>query len=140
MAQGQTTRRETMRLYRAGNSDILTGVTSFAADIADAREYLDNPGYGGNTLYTVDIDIDAEHVLDIRDSSDGAQVDALIEITGIDMGAVTADYMLSAGHVIDALIDRGYYWVRLMDTYPEGCETWTWLYAGEEPDLEEYDA
>lgn len=124
-----------MRLYRAGDCSFCYQPTSFAVDIDDAREYLDNPGFGGDTLYYIDIDIDDDKVLDLSEERD--QVEALSVLTDIHMGAVTADYMLSHGHVVDKLIEMGYTWVCLMDTYPENCETWTWLGNGEDLDLEE---
>lgn len=126
----------TLTLYRAGDSDIMTGPTSFAADMSVARAYLDNPGFGGRRLYVTRVEVEAKNVLDIRSNDDADQVRALVEITGIDMGAVTADYMLAQDRVVDALVGRGYHWVRLIDTYPVGAETWTWLYAGDEPEME----
>jgi hypothetical protein len=122
-----------MKLYRAADTDILTGPTSFAADLDCARAYLDNPGFGGSTLYQVDVE--PESVLDLTDESD--QLDALVELTGIDMGSTTADHMLAHEHVVASLVELGYTWVRLTDTYPDDCETWTWLYSGDEPEMEE---
>ena len=130
----------TMRitLFRAGNDDVMTGPTSFAADIDDARAYLDNPGFGGGTLYETTVCICRRALLDVTDSSD--QEAAIREAAGLsddDYGAVTADFLLSQQPVVDALVDAGYEWVRLLDTYPEGAVVYTWLYAGDEPELTE---
>lgn len=124
------------RLYRAGDDDILTGPTSFAREKDSAIEYLDNPGFGGSTLYVVEApEIDPKTVFDLVEESD--QDDALREVTGIDMGSITADQVIAHQHVVNKLVDLGYQWVRLIDTYPEGSETWTWLGEGEDPELEE---
>jgi len=126
-------------LYRAGKSDILTGPTSFAVDINDARAYLQNKGFGGKTLYTTTVEIDDEVILDIRGTD---QLEALREAAGLDeyaYGDVTADYLLAQEPVVDALVERGYEWVRLLDTFPEDADVMTWLYTGNEPELEEVD-
>jgi hypothetical protein len=122
-------------LYRAGDSDVLTGPTSFAASLSVAHEYMDNPSFGGRNLYRARVTPSA--VLDIRSDSDDEQVDTLVSAAGIEHpGACTADYLLAHQYVVDALVGAGYEWVRLIDTYPPGAETWAWLYAGDEPELE----
>lgn len=125
-------------LYRAGDSDILTGPTSFAVSLDTARAYLDNPGFGGRTLYRTRVSPEPSVVLDIRSESDDEQAGALVSAAQIEHpGSCTADYLLSQQYVVDALVARGYEWVRLLDTYPIGAETWTWLYEGDEPELVE---
>lgn len=130
--------QNTIKLFRAGKDDILTGAASFSPDIDVARAYLDNPGFGGPTLYETDVEIDPEELLDIYDSYD--QVAAIIEASGLDInpGAVEADWLLAQEQVIEALVDAGITWVRLRDTFPEGAETYTWLYEGDDPELEPY--
>lgn len=127
----------TRTLYRAADSDTITGPAAFAADVEDARSYLDNPGFGGATLYRTEIECDDDHVLDVR-GADDAQLDALIGVSGCSSpGAMTADAYVMQDHVAAALVEHGYRWVRILDTYPIGAETWVYLYDGEDPEMVE---
>lgn len=116
-----------MILYRAANNEFITGPTSFASLMSSAIAYMDNPGFGGNKLYELVVDIDPSTVLDIRDDSQDAQVMALIDASGISMGATTADFLAVQERVADSLLVKGYNWIRLIDTFPEGSETWVFI-------------
>ena len=85
------------------------------------------------------MEIDDSQVLDIRSDRDDEQVAAILDAIGIDREpcGATVDAILAEPRTIEALVARGYRWVRLTDSYPEGCETWTWLGAGDEPELME---
>ena len=126
-------------LYRAGNSDVLTGPTAFATTKASALAYLGAPtGFGGDTLYSTRISYEPSEVLDVRDQSDDRQLRAIVDAAGQDEpGAITADAFVMGDRVADALSAQGLRWVRLLDTYPEYSETWVWLGAGDDPELEE---
>lgn len=125
-------------LYRAADTDILTGPTAFAARLSSAREYLDNEGFGGSTLYRTTVEYEDSQILDVRNASDSRQLRALVKASGQHHpGAMTADAYVMQDKVSDALIAAGYRWVRILDTFPEGSETWVYLYDGEDPDLEE---
>ena len=131
---------ESITLYRAGDSDILTGATSFSADVDIAKAYLSNPGFGGKTIYKTKVKIDQSKLLDVSSNDDEEQTNTLLEAAGIDhdYGNTTTDHLLADEDVIEALQDAGYEWIKLKDTFPEGAETYTWLYAGDEPELEEH--
>lgn len=124
-------------LYRAADDDSITGLTCFSPKKSVAREYQNNRGFGGANLYRAEVECDDAAILDIRSECDADQVAALVELTGIDMGSVTADWLVVQERVAEALVSRGYRWVRLLDTYPVGAETWVYLYDGEDPELEQ---
>lgn len=126
-------------LYRAADSDLIIEPVCFAARETDARAYLDNPGFGGRTLYQCTVSVSDDEVLDIRSGRDSDQLDALTGITGGSPGAVTADYYVMQPGTVEALIARGYRWVRLIDTYPTDAETWVYLYDGscDDPEMTE---
>ena len=127
-------------LYRAADTDILTGPTAFAAKLSSAKAYLDNEGFGGAMLYRAMVEYDDSQVLDVRNASDSRQLLDLVKASGQHHpGAMTADAYVMQDHVADALISNGYRWVRILDTFPEGSETWVYLYDGEDPELEEID-
>jgi hypothetical protein len=127
----------TRTLYRAADDDYLSDCASFAADREDAEAYLDNPGFGGSTLLKTTVEVDDDAVLDIRSSRDDAQVQSLLDAIDSyrDPCGASVDSLLGEPSVVEALVARGYHWVRLTDSYPEGAETWTWLGAGDEPEL-----
>lgn len=130
---------EMRRLYRAADDDYISDTASFAVDKETARAYLDNPGFGGKNLYKTDVDIDPDDVLDIRDDLQEAQLARLVEESGMaHPGASTADREITQPEVYESLRRKGYKWVRLNDTYPEGAETWTYIGGPEhEPLLRE---
>jgi hypothetical protein len=114
----------------------MSGPTCFSPERESAEAYLNNPGFGGTILFTMTLDIDMDTVLDIRNESDAAQLSALVEASGVDMGATTADWLVVQDRVADALVAAGIRWVRLLDTYPVGAETWVYL----DPSWDEEDA
>lgn len=128
----------TKTLYRAAKDDSVIGACSFAARKSDARAYLDNGAFGGPNLYRARVEIDPGKVLDLTGERDGLA--RVAEIVGFDGGAIGVDEWIMHGPVSEALIAAGYLWVRLIDSFPEGCETWTWLGASsldaDEPELE----
>jgi hypothetical protein len=127
----------TQTLYRAADSSDITGPTAFAAARETAEAYLDNPGFGGAILWTVQVDVPDAAILDVRSESDSEQVQAIVAATGLDMGAATADWLVMQDAVAEALVALGYRWVRLLDTYPVGAETWVCLHAEEDQWLED---
>ncbi len=125
------------KLYRAAADDYIGDTASFATTKAGARAYQDNPGFGGPNLYRTDIDVDESKVLDLRADSQGEQLDRLVEAAGVNHpGATTADREITQVAVYDALREKGYEWVRLYDTFPEGQESWTYIGGGVEPELQ----
>lgn len=111
-------------LFRAAEDTYVhTGSTSFARRKRDARAYQDNPGFGGPHLYRLELEVDDEHVLDLRGSTPNFLLALLDRLgaAGIDY-AVTVDRRVQA-----AILGRGYRWVRFFDSFPEDCETWALL-------------
>lgn len=110
-----------MTLYRASNyASTNSDTTSFAARRADAAAYLNNPGYGGATLWRTEVEIVDSEVLDITDGAPEWLRD-LVERHG----AIGIEEAIGAiSKVSDGIAARGFRWVRLIDSYPDDCETW----------------
>lgn len=127
-------------LYRAADDDILTGPSAFSSDKNDAEKYLDNRGFGGKRLFVARIECEPSKILDVRSEFDHQQLEALVDASNEPSpGAMTADAFVMQDRVAAALVERGYRWVRLLDTYPSGSETWVYLYDGEDPAVVEVD-
>ena len=128
-----------MRLYRAADTDYVpTDSCSFAESLEAAQHYLDNPGYGGSTLWVAEVDVVDDDVLDL--TGDDAN-ELLGDIVDVDRyGAIGIDELVP--RIADKLCDAGIQWVRVIESYPE--DTITWIYVGgpcgDEPELEEVEA
>lgn len=111
-------------LYRAADDDHISDCASFAQSRETAELYRRNPGFGGARLWTATVG--PEHrVLDLtgRDA-----MERLIDLVGIDMGAIGVDEMVP--RVCGALCDAGWDWVLVDESYPEDTVTWIWVGEG----------
>lgn len=115
-----------MDLWRAARDDYLDTPCAFAARREDAEAYTRNRGFGGPRLFRARVEAPApESVLDLVGMSRAEALDALVEATGMGHpGAIGPEEWVMHQRVAQALLERGYVWVRLVDSYPEGCETW----------------
>ena len=134
-------------LYRAAAPVPHLGTGSHWTPSRDAAQaYRANPGFGGSVLYRADVD--AAHALDLRGASwrDLAEelltdeefaswaaqrdldhpADLAAWLKSLAPGAHLYETWEASGAVCDALA-RGYDWVRYIDSYPLGCETWRYL-------------
>lgn len=132
--------RPTMTVYRAAEDDYIPpGSASFSPDQDVAEAYRDNPGFGGPTLFRAEVPVPREEeILRLYDHRDPIQ--AIADEAGLpNPGAITPDVWVGRDpEVQDALRAKGYQWVEVMDTYPEGARTWIWIGDSEnEPELEE---
>lgn len=123
-----------MKLYRAADDDHISDSASFAEDRETAEAYLDNGGFGGDTLYVTDVE--PGDVLDL--TGPDAMADLLAAIgSDHDYGAIGVDELVP--RLADRLCDAGYQWVRVCESYPS--DTVTWVYVGgvfgDEPELDE---
>lgn len=124
--------KRSMILWRAANDDHISDSASFAETRETAEAYLDNPGFGGDTLYYADVDVD--EYLDL--TGDDA-IERLLEALGSDhdYGAIGVDELVP--RVAGRLADAGVQWVRVRESYP--ADTVTWVYTGgvmgDEPEL-----
>jgi hypothetical protein len=120
-----------MRLWRAATDDHIGDSASFAECRESAEAYLNNPGFGGDTLYRADVDADP---LDL--TGDDA-MDVLLDAIGSDhdYGAIGVDELVP--RIADRLAGAGIQWVRVRESYP--ADTITWIYVGgvcgDEPEL-----
>ena len=118
-------------LYSAADDPFMGDVTSFARRRADAEAYRDSPGYGGATLYRVVVDIDEDAVLDTRDDMPRWLARAVEA-----MGAVNVEEAIPMSSKIQSEARaRGFRWVIVEDSFPEGAETWLLITA---PDADDY--
>lgn len=125
----------TRTLYRAADTDTIVGSASFAADIESARAYLDNPGFGGRTLYVAEVDMDDAQVLDLYDLGNEEAIAALMERTGLSHpGAIGVDEWVP--RICYDLRDAGIEWVRVRESYPMDSETWVFV-GHDDPDMVE---
>lgn len=113
-------------LWRAAEDDSISDSASFAAERGCAEAYLDNPGFGGSTLYRADVEIDDSRVLDLYDLGEDRGLERLREITPhCPTGAI--DVCEAVPRISYELRDAGYDWVRVRDNHPADCETWIFV-------------
>ena len=123
-----------MILWRAAQDDHISDSASFAESREAAEHYLDNPGFGGATLFCCDVE--PSNVLDL--TGDDAMDDLLAAIdSDHDYGAIGVDELVP--RLASQLCDAGYQWVKVVESYP--ADTVTWIYVGgdcgDEPELVE---
>lgn len=115
-------------MYRAAK-DALVGVGySFAGRRSDAEAYLDNPGFGGETLYRCRIEMG--DMIDLTESP----WDTLSEAIGEEINPAHHQYhfpstVTACDTICAKLAAAGYHWARIIDDYPEGCITYVPLTA-----------
>jgi hypothetical protein len=123
-----------MILWRAANDDHISDSCSFAEERESAEAYLDNPGFGGDTLYSADVEID-----DYLDLTGDDAMERLLKAIGSDrdFGAIGIDELVP--RVAGKLADAGVQWVKVVESFP--ADTITWIYVGgvfgDEPELVE---
>jgi hypothetical protein len=121
-----------MILWRAANDDHISDSCSFAETREAAEAYLDNPGFGGDTLFTADVEID--DYLDLTGDDAIEQLQAALG-SDHDFGAIGIDELVP--RVADQLCEAGIQWVKVCESFP--AETITWIYvggvSGDEPEL-----
>jgi hypothetical protein len=121
-----------MILWRAANDDHISDSASFAETRETAEAYLDNPGFGGDTLYYTEVEID-----DYLDLTGSDAMELLLEAIDSDhsYGAIGVDELVP--RVAGKLADAGIQWVKVNESFPS--ETTTWIYVGgvmgDEPEL-----
>jgi len=119
-----------MKLWRAANDPHTNhDTTAFAARRRDAKAYLGgrNPGFGGDRLFEIEIEIDPSTVLDVADPDDElpAWLVRSLPASWSCLGSAIGGFV--GGPARRALAKRGFKWVRLIDSYPADCETWLLL-------------
>ena len=128
----------TLTLYRAADDDTWSDCASFSESLSAAREYLDNPGFGGSCLWTttVDINLDSDSVLDITGMGADEAIEAIMaRIDASHPGAIRADEWVP--RVSYELRDSGVEWVRVRESFP--TDTITWIFVGDDdPELSLY--
>lgn len=111
-------------LWRAANDDYVEQGTSFTPKRSVARLYLDNPGYGGGSLYKTSVDLAKQPALDMT----GWSWSDVRKYLGVDVpSGIGIDAWLPRDpKMLDAIRTLGYLWARVDESYPEGTVTWIW--------------
>ena len=114
----------TTKLYRAADyAEVRVGY-SLTPQKKTAQAYLENPGFGGQSLHVTSVELDG--VLDLYDSEDEwADLSAAAGIT-IDPEAYQhhfARVLPTSDTVCESLAACGYHWVRIRDDFPAGAVT-----------------
>jgi hypothetical protein len=119
---------------------------SVSPEAETARAYLTNPGHGGDTMWTCEIDRDTARVLDSRsghcEDMRAARRDMirLARLSGVDEEEAASDWAhccpstgqwLAMHDDVVVALARDYDWLVLHEDYPSGGETW--VYLGERP-------
>lgn len=125
-------------LWRAADDDYVPDAASFARRRVDAEAYFDNRGFGGAELWKARVRTSEARVLNLYAERD--PVSFVVELLGIGHhpGAIGIEEWIPMRPEVQAgLHDAGYDWVIVLDSFPEGAETWLWIGPFErEPELE----
>ena len=123
-------------LYRAANDDYISQGFSFATSRATAQAYLDNPGFGGATIFRTRIYV-TEEVIDLTSWS----VRKLAHHLGFsDPGAIGIDEWLPrTPDALQALREEGFLWALVSESFPRDTITWIWLGTSEDEEPELYE-
>ena len=116
---------ERRTLYRAANDGYASQGSSFAETIETAQAYLNNPGFGGASLWRFDVATPANQVLDLRGKSTSEVATFLGEE---DPGAIgVEEWLPRSPAACDAAREKGYLWAQVDESFPEGTTTWIYL-------------
>jgi len=123
-------------LWRAAKDDYIEQGISFAPKKSTARAYLDNPGYGGATLYKTSVDLAKQPVLDMTGWKWSDVRRHLNVKTPSDIGI--DEWLPRDPEMLDRIRTLGYFWALVDESYPRGEVTWIWCgnYDDDEPELE----
>jgi len=115
-----------MRLYRAAKDDYVYTGYSFATEREVAEAYLDNPGFGGPTLFRADVHPSDGQLLDLTDPD--LTVRRVARFLGFeDPGAIGIDEWIPRDpDVLDAIRAKGYLWAIVAESFPSDTTTWIW--------------
>lgn len=111
-------------IYRAANHCEARVGYSFSENREVAEAYRSNPGFGGETLYAADVDLDG--VLDLTGADD--EWAALAEAAGVEIDPARYQHHFArvlpvSDDICEALAAAGYRWVRFVDDHPAGAVT-----------------
>ena len=103
--------------------------TSWTPDKETAKAYTDNPGFGGDKVVQLKVNVPQDRVLDVRGNS-ARDLNALAKAVGGDAQQWRDDGLTTVPQVIEerssvakALKEKAD-WVILKDDFPENATTW----------------
>lgn len=118
-----------IRLWRASdNDDVFIGM-SLAEDWETAKLYTDNPGFGGDTIYFTNINLDNAEILELNDWQDLANILNLDDDEAYNLSFKVPGHNIAAAiPEINGLSEKisslGYDWVKVAEDYPIDTITW----------------
>ena len=127
---------KTKTLWRAANDAYVEQGTSFAPKKSTAEAYLDNPGYGGATLYKTSVDLAKQPALDM---TGWTWRDVRVKLDVKTPSGIGIDEWLPRDpRMLDQIRSLGYFWAKVDESYPQGEVTWIWCGTSDddEPALE----
>lgn len=120
-----------IKLYRAADDEDIVGNASFSTSKDAAKEYLNNPGFGGRKLFRTDVEINPSAFLDLADEAD--PIAKVMQITGLPHpGAIGVDEWIP--RISDRLEKAGIEWVKVNESFPPDTITYIYI-SGNEPEL-----
>lgn len=122
-----------MKLWRAADDGNLSAGMSLSQKRADAEAYLDNPGFGGRRLWS--IDIHPKYVLDLSGEDEQAANSDITDLIDADehtsdlitQGFPSVGVMLANVRGVEDALAELYDWVVFRDDFPEDAVTWWYL-------------
>ena len=119
-----------IRLWRASNNNKTFEGMSLAEDIETAEIYLNNPGFGGNTIYFTNVDYNNMNIIELENFHDLCRAMEIEDwdecndlVFRVDGGNI-AGAIPQLKKVREKLKQEGYDWVKVAEDYPYGTTTW----------------
>lgn len=135
----QSPKRRGKALYRASEHDKVRPGFSFSEHPDDAREYQNNPGFGGSKLFKTEVQLG--RVLNLTDER--RQWADLEEALGEEVNPLRHQShfpraITNSDEVLGKIRDKGYQWVKFTDDFPKGSTTYVPVTDEAAAEAEEY--
>jgi len=123
--------KNTIGLYRAANDDYLEQGISFAENKSTAKQYQNNPGFGGKNIFEYRVAAEPEEILDLTNTTTRKAARTLNQA---DPGAIGIDEWLPRNSdALDEAANQGFRFIKVRESFPENTTTWIWTGLGDEP-------
>lgn len=126
-----------MKLYRAtetpADRDTIPAGSCWTTERGTAEAYTANPGYGGEHIVEVEVDVCEGNVAEARGKNcrDLSAIAALLGVDVWDLKDCGYDSVFSVienrPDAVEILREGGYDWVRYYDDFPEDADSWARL-------------
>lgn len=123
-----------MKLFRATNkptdAQTVPSGSCWTSELETAEAYTDNPGFGGEHIVEIRIEVEPGDVADAR-GDDARDIGPIAALLGLERDTLQANGWDSVFCVLEnsatargVLRDAGYRWVRYYDDFPENADCW----------------